>query len=262
MNIVVTVKQVVDPGLPPSYIDIDPGGKRIVSPFGVSPVMNGYDANALEEALRLKERHGGRVTAVCLGDDSSRNTLKRALAMGADAAVLLSDPAWLDLDSAGVAQVLAAAIRKSGAFDLVLCGRQASDTDGGQVLYWLAEALQLAAVGPVSKIETAEGGGLVLHRLIEDGVQKVAVRLPALLGISSEINEPRAPSLKGTMAAGRILISGWKTGDLELPEIKPVVELRKLQIQSRTSKAQLLAGDTPAAKGVALADKLHAEGFI
>lgn len=262
MNIVVTVKQVVDPGLPPSYIDIDPGGKRIVSPFGVSPVMNGYDANALEEALRLKERHGGRVTAVCLGDDSSRNTLKRALAMGADAAVLLSDPAWLDLDSAGVAQVLAAAIRKSGAFDLVLCGRQASDTDGGQVLYWLAEALQLAAVGPVSKIETAEGGGLVLHRLIEDGVQKVAVRLPALLGISSEINEPRAPSLKGTMAAGRILISGWKTGDLELPEIKPVVELRKLQIQSRTSKAQLLPGDTPAAKGVALADKLHAEGFI
>lgn len=262
MNIVVTVKQVVDPGLPPSYIDIDPGGKRIVSPFGVSPVMNGYDANALEEALRLKERHGGRVTAVCLGDDSSRNTLKRALAMGADAAVLLSDPAWLDLDSAGVAQVLAAAIRKSGAFDLVLCGRQASDTDGGQVLYWLAEALQLAAVGPVSKIETAEGGGLVLHRLIEDGVQKVAVRLPALLGISSEINEPRAPSLKGTMAAGRILISGWKTGDLELPEIKPIVELRKLQIQSRTSKAQLLAGDTPAAKGVALADKLHAEGFI
>lgn len=262
MNIVVTVKQVVDPGLPPSYIDIDPGGKRIVSPFGVSPVMNGYDANALEEALRLKERHGGRVTAVCLGDETSRNTLKRALAMGADAAIMLSDPAWLDLDSAGVAQVLAAAIRKVGAFDLVLCGRQASDTDGGQVLYWLAEALQLAAVGPVSKIETAEGGRLVLHHLIEDGVQKLSVKLPALLGISSEINEPRAPSLKGTMAAGRILINGWKTGDLELPESKPLVELRRLQIQSRTSRAQMLTGDTPAAKGVALADKLHAEGFI
>jgi len=262
MNIVVTVKQVVDPGLPPSYIDIDPGGKRIVSPFGVSPVMNGYDANALEEALRLKERLGGRVTAVCLGDETSRNTLKRALAMGADAAIMLNDPAWFDLDSAGVAKVLATAIRKAGAFDLVLCGRQASDTDGGQVLYWLAEALKLAAVGPVSKIETAEGGSLVLHRLIEDGVQKVSVKLPALLGISSEINEPRNPSLKGTMAAGRILIGGWKAGDLELPELKPVVELRRLQIQTRTSRAQMLGGDTPAAKGVALADKLHAEGLI
>jgi len=253
---------VVDPGLPPSYIDIDPGGKRIVSPFGVSPVMNGYDANALEEALRLRERHGGRVTAVCLGDETSRNTLKRALAMGADAAILLNDPAWFDLDSAGVAKVLAAAIRKAGAFDLVLCGRQASDTDGGQVLYWLAEALQLTAVGPVSKIESAEGGSLVLHRLIEDGMQKISVKLPALLGISSEINEPRTPSLKGTMAAGRILIGGWKAGDLEVPGLEPVVELRRLQIQTRTSRAQMLAGDTPAAKGVALADKLHAKGFI
>ena len=262
MNIVVTVKQVVDPGLPPSYIDIDPGGKRIVSPFGVSPVMNGYDANALEEALRLKERYGGRVTVVCLGEDSSRNTLKRALAMGADAAILLNDPAWLDLDSAGVAQVLATAIRKAGIFDLVLCGRQASDTDGGQVLYWLADALQLPAVGPVSKIETIEDSGLVLHRLMEDGVQKLSVKLPALLGISSEINEPRAPSLKGTMAAGRILISGWKAADLTLPELKPVVELRRLQFQMRTAKAELMPGDTPAAKGVALADKLHAEGFI
>lgn len=262
MNIVVTVKQVIDPGLPPSYIDIDPGGKRIVSPFGVSPVMNGYDANALEEAIRLKERHGGRVTAVCLGDDSSRNTLKRALAMGADAAILLNDPVWLDLDSAGVARVLAAAIRKAGHCDLVLCGRQASDTDGGQVLHWLAEVLQLPVIGPVSRIESVEDGRLVLHRLVEDGVQRLAVQLPALLGISSEINEPRTPSLKGTMAAGRILISGWKAGDLPLPTLEPVVELRRLQIQSRTSKALLLPGDTPAAKGAALAEKLHAEGLI
>ena len=129
--------------------------------------MNGYDANALEAAIQLKEAHGGRITAVCLGDDTSRNTLKRALAMGADAAVLLNDPAWLNLDSAGTAHVLAAAIRKSGAFDLVLCGRQASDTDGGQVLYWLAEALGLPAVGPVSKIEAVEEWRA--HRAAADG---------------------------------------------------------------------------------------------
>lgn len=262
MNIVVTVKQVIDPNLPPSYIDLDPGGKRIISPFGVPPVMNGYDANALEAALKLKEQHGGRVTAVCLGDDTSRTTLKRALAMGADAAVLLNDPDWLDLDSAGTAEVLAAAIRKAGACDLVLCGRQASDTDGGQVLYWLAERLGLAAVGPVSKIEAVESGSLTVHRLTEDGFQRVRVKLPALLGISSEINEPRMPSLKGTMAAGRVLISGRKAADLELPPIKAKVELRRLEIVVRTSKAHLIDGESEAARGTALANKLHEEGLI
>lgn len=262
MNIVVTVKQVVDPNLPPSYIDLDESGKRIVSPFGVTPVMNGYDANALEAALKLKEEHGGRITAVCLGDDTTRSTLKRALAMGADAAVLLNDPAWLNLDSAGTAQVLAAAIRKSGAFDLVLCGRQASDTDGGQVLYWLAEALGVAAVGPISRIEAVEAGALVVHRLSEDGSQRVKVSLPALLAISSEINEPRMPSLKGTMAAGRALISGWKASDIALAPVEPKVELRRLEIQVRTTRAQLIEADTAAAKGAALADKLREEGLI
>jgi electron transfer flavoprotein beta subunit len=262
LKIVVTVKQVIDPNLPPSYIDLDPTGKRIVSPFGVPPVMNGYDANALEAALKLKEEHGGKVTAVCLGDDTSRATLKRALAMGADAAVLLNDPAWLNLDSAGVGEVLAAAISKIGVPDLVLCGRQASDTDGGQVLFWLAERLGLVSVCPVSKIEAVAENTFTVQRLTEDGFQRVRVALPALLGISSEINEPRMPSLKGTMAANRVLISGWKAGDLALPAVEPKVELRRLEIQVRTTRAALIDGESEAARGAALADKLHAEGLI
>src|SRR5262249_38910632 len=134
----------------------DPGGKRIVSPFGIPPVMNGYDANALEEALRLKEKLGGKVTALGLGDDSSRESLKRAIAMGADNAILINDPALLDADAAGTGKALAAAIRKIGAFDLILSGRQASDTDGGQVLHWVAQTLGLPSVSPVAKIESAE----------------------------------------------------------------------------------------------------------
>ncbi len=262
MNIIVTIKQVVDPNLPPSYIDLDPSGKRIVSPFGVTPVMNGYDANALEAALRLKEAHGGHIIAVCLGDDTSRSTLKRAVATGADKAVFLNDPAWLNLDSAGTAHVLAAAIRKNGPYDLVLCGRQASDTDGGQVLYWLAEALGLAAIGPVSRIESIEGAALVVQRLAEGGFQRVRVALPALIAVSSEINEPRMPSLKGTMAAGRMLISGWKASDLPLQPVEARVELRKLELQVRTTRATLIEGDNAAAKGAALADKLREEGLI
>ena len=191
--------------------------------------MNGYDANALEAALQLREQHGGRVTAVCLGDDTSRDTLKRALAMGADAAVLLNDPAWLNLDSAGIGAVLAAAMRKIGAFDLVLCGRQASDTDGGQVLYWLAESAR--ARRGISGVEdrSGRGGSLTVQRLSEDGFQRLRVALPALLGISSEINEPRMPSLKGTMAAGARADLRMEGGGSRAAAREPKVELRRLE---------------------------------
>jgi len=262
MNIVVTAKQVVDPNLPPSYVDLDPSGKRIISPFGVQPVMNGYDENALEAALSLRDAHGGRVTVLSLGDDTSRGTLKHALAMGADAAVLLNDPDWLNLDSAGVGVVLAAAIRKLGPFDLVLCGRQASDSDAGQVLYWIAESLGLTAVCPIAKIEAVEASNLIVHRLAEEGFQRLRVGLPALLGVSSEMNEPRVPSLKGTMVAGRTLIAGRTARDLDVPSLQPKVELRSLAIQKRTSRAKLIEGASAAAKGAALAEKLREEGLI
>jgi electron transfer flavoprotein beta subunit len=199
---------------------------------------------------------------VCLGEDSSRGTLKHALAMGADAAVLLNDRAWLNLDSAGTGEVIAAAIRKIGEYDLVMCGRQASDTDGGQVLFWIAEKLGLTAVCPVSKIESIESGSIVLQRLTEHGFQRVRMSLPALLGISSEMNEPRTPSLKGTMAANRVMISGWKWADLAVPALQAKVELRRLAIQERTLRAELIGGADAAASGTALADRLHAEGLI
>jgi electron transfer flavoprotein beta subunit len=261
MNIVVTLKQVADPNIPPAHIQLDPGGKRIVSPFGIPPVMNGYDANALEEALRLKEKHGGRVTAIGLGDDGCRDALKRAIAMGADAAILLNDPAWINADSAGVAHALAAGIRKIGQFDLILSGRQASDTDGGQVLHWIAELLDLPCVSPVSKIES-DGSKLTVQRLFEDGYQKLEVDLPALIGVSSEINEPRFPPMRGTMAANRAMIPGWKSRDVGFESCDAKVELRKLEIQIRTSKAELIGGASPAEQGAALADRLHELGLV
>src|ERR671938_1074652 len=139
MDIVVTVKQVPDPDIPPTHFKIDEAAKRVVPPAGVSPVMNGYDAHALEAALRLKEQLGGKVTVVSLGPDSARDALKRAIAMGADAAVHVNDPALVDADSLLTARALAAAIAKLGHVDLILSGRQASDTDGGQVHLELAE---------------------------------------------------------------------------------------------------------------------------
>src|SRR5262245_17499732 len=132
MNILVCIKQVPDPDVPPSHFKIDEAARKVMPPPGVAPVMNGYDANALEAALRLKEQHAGTVTALTLGPDTSREALKRAIAMGADGAVQVDDPALNDGDAWLTAAALARAVhrlRETTNLDLILCGRQASDTD-------------------------------------------------------------------------------------------------------------------------------------
>ena len=101
-----------------------------------------------------------------------------------------------------------------------------------------------------------------MHRLVEEGYQRLRVELPALLGVSSEINEPRFPPMRGTMAAGRAMIPGWKAADIGLQAAAPKVELRSLQIQLRTSKAELIEGSSAAEQGTSLANKLHDLGLI
>jgi electron transfer flavoprotein beta subunit len=261
MEIVVTVKQVPDPNIPPAHFAIDPAGKRVTGPAGIPPLMNGYDANALEAALRLREQHGGKVTVVSAGDESVRDTLRRAVAMGANAAVHVGEPDGSD-DGSVTALLLAEAIRRLGPVDLVLCGRQASDTDAGQVLFGIAERLGLPAVSPVKAIVEIAEGAVVVERIAEDGTQRVSVRLPALIGVSSETNEPRYPAMKGVMAARRAQIPTWSRTDLGLGEVATRVELRRLYREQREARAELVSGDSPKAVGVRLAETLHAAGLI
>jgi electron transfer flavoprotein beta subunit len=263
MNIVVTVKQVPDPDIPPNHFRVDEAANAVVPPQGVAPVMNGYDANALEAALRLKERHGGQVTVVTLGGAEARDTLKRALAMGADAAVLVDDPALRDGDSFTTATALAKAIEKIGEYDLILCGRQASDTDAGQVALGIGELLRLPAISPVIKIEVADGGARV-DRMAEDGHQVVEVPLPALLAVSSEIGEPRYPPLRGIMAAGRAQIPVWSAADLGLDPAAagPRARLRRLYVERGETQCELIEADSPAEAGAALAQRLREAKLI
>ena len=257
MKIIVTVKQVPDQDIPQKSFRVDDAGKAIVEPAGFARVLNGYDANALEEAVRLKEKHGGTVTAVTLGREPARDVLRYALAAGADAAVHLCDPAWDGADSSIVARLLAAAIGKIGGYDLVLCGRQASDTDGGQTHLRLAELLGLPAASPVRQIESIEGGVVLVQRGTDDGHQRLRVRLPALLGISSEINEPRTPPVARLLAARRATISLWTAADLAVGDRGPRVELRRLYLETSESKLELIDAGSPEASGVALAELLH-----
>jgi len=260
MNIVVTVKQVPDPNTPANLLAIDAAARRVVPPAGIPPVMNGYDANALEEAVRLKEQRGAKVIAVSVGDDGARDALRRSIALGASEAVHVEDAA--DLDSSSTAEVLAAAIGNIGPFDLILCGRQASDTDGGQALFGLAELLGLPAVSPIKKIVGIEDGALVVERITEDGTQQVRVELPALLGVSSEVNQPRYPAMKGVLIAKRAQIPTWTRADLGLAAAERRVEVRRLYVETREARTELIAGDSPAAIGTHLADRLRETGII
>jgi len=257
MDIVVTVKQVPDPDIPPTHFKVDEAAKKVIPPAGVAPVMNGYDAHALEAALKLKEQLGGKVTVVSLGPDQARDTLKRAIAMGADSAVHINDPALNEADSTVTAQALAAAIKKLDHVDLVLSGRQASDTDGGQVHLGIARHLGVPSVSPIQKIEEASAESVVVERIVEDGYQRLKIRLPALLGVSSEINEPRYPPLKGIMAAGRAQIPVWTAADLGLDAPTAKVQLRRLYVETREARVELIEADSLAEAGARLADKLR-----
>jgi electron transfer flavoprotein beta subunit len=256
LDIVVTVKQVPDPDVPPTHFKVDEAARKVVPPAGVAPVINGYDANAVEAALRLKEQLGGTVTVVSVGGDSAKDTLKRAIAMGADAAVHVNDPALTDGDASTTAEALAAAIQKIGSFDLVLSGRQASDTDGGQVHIGVGTLLDVPTLSPVLKVEEAEEGSLIVHRAVDDGYQRVKVSLPAALGISSEANEPRYPALKGIMAAGKAQIPVWTAADLGISTDRKV-ELKKLYVETREASCELIEGEDLAEVGARLADKLR-----
>jgi electron transfer flavoprotein beta subunit len=224
--------------------------------------MNGYDGNALEAALRLKEKHGGKVTVLTLGTSEARDVLKRAIAMGADAAVLVDDPALQGGDSTSTARALAAAIQKIGEYDLVLSGRQASDTDAGQVPLGVAEILDLPTVSPAIAIEIS-GDGIKVSRMIEDGHQIVEVPLPALVAVSSEIGEPRYPPLRGIMAAGRTQIPVWTAADLGLDGAPtPKSSLKRLYVEQREARVEMIEADTPEEAGVALANKLREAKLI
>jgi electron transfer flavoprotein beta subunit len=263
LNIIVTIKQVPDPDIPPTHFKVDESTNKVVPPAGVNPVMNGYDANALEAALRLREAHGGSVAVITLGPAEAKDTLKRAIAMGADRAFHIDDPALNGADSFVTAQALARGIEKIGEYDLVLSGRQASDTDGGQVAIGIGELLNIPSTGPVQAIEPSTVG-VKVQRIIEDGYQEQELPLPALLAVSSEIGEPRYPPLRGIMAAGKAQIPVWSADDLGLTGdgMAPKRTLRRLYLETREAQCEVIEAETPEEAGIKLADRLREAKLI
>lgn len=213
MDIIVCIKQVQDPDIPPRDFKVDEEKMDVIPPANVSPVINGFCENAVEAAINLKEAHGGKVTVVTMGDEKARDGLKKCLAMGCDEAVLLQDEAFEGSDAFATARILAGAVQKLDGFDVIFCGRLSSDWSYGTTALALAEALDLPSVSQLQKVEKAEAG-LRCERALEDGVEVVEVSTPCLLTASNEINTPRLPSVKGILMASRKQIPVWGVADV------------------------------------------------
>jgi len=212
LKIVVTVKLVPDTNADKR---IDPATKRLVR-TGVDTVLNPFDEYAIEAALQLREKlnDGSSVTIVSMTPETGKEIVRKALAMGADNAVMLSDPGFAGSDLCGTAYALAAAIRKTG-FDLVLTGTQSTDANTGELPGALAEYLAVPGLTYARKLELADGRVRV-QRETETGYQTVSAPLPALVSITKSFAEPRYPSLKGIMGAKKKDIALLRLADLEL----------------------------------------------
>lgn len=212
MEIVVCVKQVPDT----TEVKIDPATNTLIRQ-GVPSIVNPFDKNALEAALQLKEQYGGKVTVISMGPPQAKDALKECLAMGADEAYLISDRAFGGADTLATSYTLAAALKKIGNYDLILCGKQAIDGDTAQVGPEIAEHLGISQITCCAKF-TVEGDLLKVEREHEDGYEVIEGKFPLLATVVKSANEPRFPTVRGTMKANRKQIPIWTLADLEVDE--------------------------------------------
>ena len=198
MKIAVCVKEVPGANVPKRH---DDASKRLVRDG--DQVLNAYDAHAMEAALQLRESGAAAdatITAVCMGPATASRTLQKALALGADDAILVADPALEGSDILATARAIAAAIAKHGPFDLVLLGQQASDSDCWVLPGVVGELLEAPVVTQVAKVDLS-GTDVAVERQTELGYEKLSLTLPAVVSVSDAINTPRYPALKAIMAA-------------------------------------------------------------
>ena len=261
MNITVCIKQV--PAT--AEVKIDPKTNTLIRQ-GIKSIINPFDTYALEEGVRLKERYGGEVTVISMGPPQAEAALREAISLGADKAVLLSDPAFAGADTLATACTLAKALEKLGKHDLVICGRQTLDGDTGQVGPELAEMLGVAFIAYVSKVEEIADGKMRAQRMIEEGHEVMEAPLPALITVVKEINVPRLPSLRGIAKSKSAVVPVW--GARELGADPGMVGLAgsatrviKVFTPQRISCAEILSGDL-AGQVEALVSKLKTADLI
>jgi electron transfer flavoprotein beta subunit len=263
MDMIVCCKQIPDPEAPPASFKIDPSTRTVVSPPGFPPVISPFDLNAVEAALRIKDKTGGTVIILSLGNNLLPEVIKKPLSMGADELVLLEDEAFEGGDSWSTAHALAMAIKKIGACDIIFCGRQAADWDSGQVGSGIAELLDIPSITLAKDVEIVNGTARV-GRALDDWYEVVETQLPAVITVSNELGEPRYPTMKGIMEATKKQPTRWKPADIGLEPAKTgasgmCTRVLDLFQPVREAHCEIVSGESPNEIGVNLATRLREE---
>lgn len=259
MDIVVLLKRVPATD---SFISVADGGTQIRTD-DLTWVMNPYDEFAVEEALRIREKHGGSVALISVGPDKTTETIRTGLAMGADTGTLVNDPAALDLDNLGTARVLAAAIKKVP-FDLIVAGQRAVDDEGFTVGTAVAELLDIPNISLVVKTEI-DGRMLTCERTVEGGTVTLKTTLPALITTQRGLNEPRYTSLPNVMKAKKKTIEMKSLADLGLEAA--ALDARRVSVLSlrppaERSGGRIIQGETVRDKVANLVQALREEAKV
>ena len=257
MKIIACIKQVPD-----SEAKVKAEDGQVT--WGESPlVINPFDEYAVEGALLTREDNdGSTVTALCIGPESAKDALKHALAMGADEAILVSDPALTEIDQVAAARVLAAAIKKIGDADMVIFGRQTLDNGSGLTTAQVARVLGLPLLGLAGQIKVQDES-VTIERVIEEGRVTVSAKMPVVLSVVQSIGEPRYPSFMGIRKASKANIPVWSLADLSIEAPATVVKRTELMNPPvDETKVEIIAGETPEAIAEALVEKIFAEKVL
>lgn len=251
MNIIVLVKQVPDT----TEVKLDPKTGNLIRE-GIESIINPDDRHAIEAAVSLKERHGGKVTAISMGPPQAIDAISEAMGMGVDQGILLSDKAFAGADTWATSFTLGKAIEKVGEFDLIICGRQAIDGDTAQIGPQVADYLDVPQVTYVFDIEKVEEDGIVVKRRLEDGFERIQCSLPALLTVIEELNEPRYPLVDRLLDAckEKAPIAVWNAADLgvQVSEVGlsgSLTQVIKTFAPKVERQGQILEGDTQTVVG-------------
>jgi len=221
MNIIVCAKQVVDV----SEMKIDPATKKPIL-HGVPQKISDIDKNAMEEAIKIKEKHGGKITVVTVGSADAKERIKELLAMGADEGVLVVPPEKYDYYV--TSSLLAEAVKKIGKYDIILCGEASIDLFSGQVGPRLAGLLNIPQITYAQSV-TAEKDRVVAERNMSDKMVTTESTYPVLITVTKEINVPRLPSLMQILASSSKPINEWSAGSLVSGKLNPMIETVELK---------------------------------
>ncbi len=266
LHVVVCLKSVLDPEGVNSYalwgrLEVDDSGRSFRS-VEIPRIVNAYDEQALEIALRLRDTGVDcRITALTVGPETSLVLLRRAIAMGADDCVLIDDPETAAADGFRTASVIANVVSQIGEVDLVITGRQASDYDQGTVPAALAEYMKIAFVSMAADAEMEDEAHLRISRVTPLGRETVSVTLPAVVTVTNEVGTPRYPSSRGMMLARQTAPRRFTVANLSPAPIRGL-ELRILSVPRLESRCEIIEGDSPRAKAAGLLARLRADGVL